>query len=194
MSEIVRCTTHKPSPYLKKHWKNMLLSVRPDLALSHNDTDNYVRELLHDANVKIVDLGGGNGRNSIFLQDTGFRHCTLLDKVGDYGIQWDIEKQSRLPFIDGFADIVLVNYVLMFLSNMSSVENAVDDIKRITKPGGCAMVEVQWVTTHACLARTREQAERFIQTLLGLFGWDTVNQSQYRFIVQKPWVIRSDET
>ena len=186
MNKPIRCTTQKPSPYLEKHMDRMIMAARPDLPHSAWTTpEKYRRDILRESGIKVVDVGGGNGRNLALLQDMGIRHCVLLDKAGDFGVKYDMEERT-MPIADGFADIVLVNYVLMLLSDMFAVEDAVRDIKRITKPGGCVMIEVQWLPNEQCLVHTPKSAEKFVKDLAELFEWPMLHKSKYRFIAQKP--------
>jgi ubiquinone/menaquinone biosynthesis C-methylase UbiE len=168
----VRCTTHKPSPYLQRCWPDLL-------GMRQLDADG-------PDNIKVIDLGGGNGRNTIFLQSVGVRYCTIVDREGDYGVQWDFEDAATLPFKSGYADVILVNYVFMLLTQEAQ-HRLVREITRILKPGGRVMVEVQWLPGNKqCCIHSPSAAKRYTTDLIHLFSWPTLKAESYRFIAQKP--------
>lgn len=179
MSRLTRCHTNKPSPYLVKNW-HLLLFPPP-----HQErTPEEVEQL------NVVDLGGGNGRNSLFLGTKGVPHHTIVDREGDFGISFDFEDlpDTLLPFDSGTADIVLVNYVFMLLPYHTRLA-LVDEISRITKSTGTVMVELQWLPNNEdCMAKTREDAGEMADELIedfAQFSWTVLHRSAYRFIMQK---------
>lgn len=175
-NRLTRCHTHKPSPYLARQWE--LLVFPPG-----HETRTAV-EL--DA-LNVVDLGGGNGRNSVFLAAKGVPHHTIVDREGDFGISFDFIDlpDKQLPFTDEHADIVLVNYVFMLLDPATRLF-LVAEIDRITKPDGTVMVELQWLPNNPdCYTKTREAAANLALDLIGQFGWSVLHRSTYRFILQK---------
>jgi SAM-dependent methyltransferase len=83
----IRCGRKTPSPYLK----------------------NNVKLLPKEG--KVLDIGCGNGRNSIFMKEKGYV-VTSVDMVEDFGNK-NIIGEDPLPS-DKY-DIILDNYILMFL-------------------------------------------------------------------------------
>lgn len=166
---VVRLNTKSPTPYLRKHWHKLVSPLRLD------------------RNERVVDLGGGNGRNTRFLQQLGFRYCTLVDKAGDYGVQAELGDKNPLPFRDEYADIILLNYVMMFIEKPRAISRALSEINRIAAPDCTLMVEIQWLPDNAhTKIHTQEQAAVLTKTLQKKLHWDTIHASKYRFIAQKP--------
>ena len=88
----------------------------------------------------IVDIGCGNGRNSVFMIDNGFTNINPFDMKPDFGTKIIIGKDP-IPFKDQSVDIVLANYVLMFLSKDELLQ-VLNEIKRIIVPNGFLMYEL----------------------------------------------------
>lgn len=158
----VRCNREEPTPYLRKYWELM----NPDGSLDLN----------------IIDLGCGNGRNSNYLRwSKGCRAVYPVDMVGDYGLKITLGRE-RLPFADSSVDIILANYLLMFLNQQERTQ-VIREIKRITKPGGWVMVELYPAKdSHAPTGRKmlKIQHDMFKQ-----LGWTKLRYSKSRFIVKK---------
>jgi hypothetical protein len=112
----VRCGKKTPTPYLEKNW-----------------------ELLGHEKGTIVDIGCGNGRNTVFMQNKGFA-CTPLDMADDFGNTISLGKE-KFPLDGKSIDIFLANYVLMFLSKKERNQVA-SEIKRTAKDGSTIMVEL----------------------------------------------------
>ena len=88
----VRCNRATPSPFV-----------------------SYVISAQHTGNRLALDLGCGNGRNSRYLADKGFR-VRAFDKFADqYGEELDLGRQV-LPVGSKTASLVLCSYLLMFLT------------------------------------------------------------------------------
>lgn len=87
----------------------------------------------------VADLGCGNGRNSIFMMDQGCR-VVSFDMKDDYGIGC-LLGVDKIPLADKSCDIILINYLLMFL-NWTEIENLMGEVARIAKPGCRLMVEM----------------------------------------------------
>lgn len=93
----VRCGRNTPTPY-----------VRDNLPLFKNIDENQF-------NITVLDVGCGNGRNTVFLRHHGFEHVSALDMAGDFGAKCELGK-DRIPFCGKHFNVVLCNYVFMFLS------------------------------------------------------------------------------
>lgn len=170
---MTRCTTRKPSPYLFEHW--------PIIA---DHLFNAKRQMFR---LKVVDLGGGNGRNLELVKDrTQTPYTTLLDKEGDYGVRHDLVWPS-LPFTDGFADLVLFNYVSMFV--VGALPRILREVNRIASSGCVFVHETQWLPGNKETAiHTPKQAAELndgvINTLM-LLNWAPMDITRHRCILRK---------
>ena len=108
-------------------------------------------EVLHAATLiapgKALDLGCGNGRNSLWLASQGF-DVTAWDKnpasienlqrivkaEGMENLHSDIADLNTLRF-DGEYDFILSTVVLMFLQP-ETIPTLIDNMQRCTRPGG----------------------------------------------------------
>jgi SAM-dependent methyltransferase len=83
----VRCGRKEATPYLRKNTK------------------------LFPENGKVLDIGCGNGRNSKYMAELGY-DVDSVDMVNDFGIKCVLGED---PLPNKKYDIILANYVLMFL-------------------------------------------------------------------------------
>lgn len=119
----VRCGKTDPTPYLKKAYKRFLSSV---------NTDKLV-----------VDVGCGNGRNSKFMLAQGFTNVAPMDMAcGDLeGCRAVILGSERFPIDSRSANIILANYILMFLDKVE-VTQVMQEIERIAAKGCFLVIEL----------------------------------------------------
>lgn len=95
-------------------------------------------------NVKCLDLGCGNGKNAIYLSNSGF-DVTAMD-VSYYGINearrlcdkvnWIIRDIRKYYAEEEKYDIVVLTGSLHCLSTYEEVENVINSVKKSTKQGG----------------------------------------------------------
>lgn len=192
MIKVTRCHTRKPSPYLKKVWP-MFVEDAFGTCDGHNADNRRLntaayKQRISDLDLRVVDIGGGNGRNILYLQRKGFTRCTLLDAKGDYGVCWDVWERVKdpLPFVDGYADVILLQYVMMFLPDYVRTR-LLEQIKRIASAGCFLVCELQWLPTNEnSHARTPNDAMILANEIRDQLGWDIVHDSKYRFVARKP--------
>ena len=169
----------EPTPYLRKKWQWLLRSeaikkVGHHYMLKASNQRKVVRQHI------VADLGCGNGRNSSFMWAKGFQHVYPIDMCGDHALQLKLGADT-LPFRDGVVDIVLCNYMLMFLSRTERYQ-LIQEIGRVLKPGGTVMVELY----------PAKDAYKYSQDYLlnykpyGWTDWDKVHNVKDRFILRKP--------
>lgn len=164
MKEVkaVRCGNKNATPYLRKHI---------DLFTECAGDDGH-----------IVDIGCGNGRNTEYLKELGFK-VLPLDAVNDYGIRWFAG--SIIPTEAGSADCVLCNYLLMFLDHHAR-NDVYDEITRISHKETRLLIELEMVkqswtpdvdTLHAL---NDEVSHAMIQR-----GWRSIHGTKNRWIFEK---------
>lgn len=100
---------------------------------------------------KTLDLGCGNGRNSLYLAANGFdvtawdKNANSIDNIesikakeGITNLQTAIQDLNNLRF-DGEYDFILSTVVLMFLQ-AETIPGLIDNMQRCTKPGGYNLI------------------------------------------------------
>ena len=100
---------------------------------------------------KTLDLGCGNGRNSLYLAANGFdvtawdKNVASIDNIesikakeGIANLQTAIQDLNSLRF-DGEYDFILSTVVLMFLQP-ETIPGLIDNMQRCTKPGGYNLI------------------------------------------------------
>lgn len=148
----VRCNRCDPTPYLKKYFNLMTPKGEDTVA---------------------IDIGCGNGRNSRYLMSYGI-NTTPYDMVNDFGNTMTIG-EDRIPKENGSIDLILCNYLLMFLSRSERLQ-VINEIKRVAAPGCYLIVELY----------KAKDANKFSQAVIfGLINWDKIRYSKDRFIARK---------
>ena len=157
----VRCGSSKPTPFLRKNIG--LLTECVDAA-------------------HVVDIGCGNGRNSIYLRDLGM-HVMSLDGKGDYGIKW--KAGNKIPTEAGSVDIILCNYVLMFLKGCTR-NDVYAEIDRVAVNGCRLMIEVDNIKNS--LINTEDLLEELNDEIKVEFedrGWRVLKLLKNKYIYEK---------
>lgn len=100
---------------------------------------------------RVLDLGCGNGRNSLYLAASGFdviawdKNPMSIDNIkrvaeaeGLTQLQSDVRDLNSLSF-DGEYDFILSTVVMMFLE-ASTIPGLIDNMQRCTKNGGYNLI------------------------------------------------------
>lgn len=129
--KVVRCHSDQPTPYLRDNVKKILNKLAPFL----NKKEPPVA----------IDFGAGNGRNLEFLEFHGKVcniDCSGFDLKDDHRlvIRHNVGKY-KTPMPDGCVDILLCQYVLMFLEKVER-EFLMTEINRVAAPGALLLVEL----------------------------------------------------
>lgn len=157
----VRCDTEKPSPFLKGWFAKM------------------ERNGLIPKSAKIVDLGCGNGRNLRHITSKGY-DVTGVDMVGDIGLKV-LMGHDVLPFKANTFDVILLNYVWMFL-NVSERKKLAHQMGVIAKSGCKLFVEMYPAkNSHASNEKECKELLDEMQKWLGK-GWSVYQKSHLRRI------------
>ena len=85
----------------------------------------------------VLDIGCGNGRNSKHMIDLGYK-VDSIDMVGDFGIKCELGKD---PLPNKKYDIVLANYILMFLDRNTRYK-VMKEINERTNKDSILMIEM----------------------------------------------------
>jgi len=131
-----------------------------------------------------VDLGCGNGRNTEYLKSAGYRNVYACDLHTDYGHQLDISRDT-IPVDDGTAHVILLNYVMMFVSQ-NHRPYVISEIDRIAAMNCSIVVELYAAkTSFTPTSELTHVLGTWIQVVLAARGWKKVTGGPLRFIWQK---------
>ena len=120
---------------------------------------------------KVLDIGCGNGRNTIYMEDLGYE-VTAVDQNDDFGTRLICGKHS-LPGIH--YDIILANYFLMFLHEGIRHDFLENDIHRVSKIGTILVAEY-----YPAKCAHPYNTDRDMSFMLKL-GWNKLRKSKDRF-------------
>lgn len=165
----VRCTKLSPTPFLKK-WLERLV----------------YRGLVRGLD-NVLDLGCGNGRNLRYLQDKGYK-VTGIDMVGDIGMKVMLGHE-KLPFKAETFEVILLNYVLMFLDKAERCQ-LYHEIDLVAK-NNCVLF-VEMYPAKDGHATTEEACEWMLGEMQNLLGkqWGVYQKSKLRRIL---WLKRNNK-
>ena len=102
-----------------------------------------------------LDIGCGDGRNSVLLRDAGFEtHATEVDeKIVNHllsqhsGIEFKVGHNSKLPYSDSFFDLIVSWHALYYLdSEHGKIQDNLAEIRRVLKPGGTLIACIPEIT------------------------------------------------
>jgi SAM-dependent methyltransferase len=142
-----------------RHWENML-SNKPDMfGTEPSDPAQKAAELFKkEGRVKILELGGGQGRDTIFFAQNGFQ-VTVLDycesgieaitqKSKGLGVSKSItaachDARKPLPFDDESFDACYSHMLYCMALTTAELEFLSDEIRRVLKPTGLNIYTVR---------------------------------------------------
>lgn len=165
----VRCGKQTPTPYLRARYAKLLA---PGL-------------LMRDAIV--ADLGCGDGRNSKFLINALGIPMRLhaFDINDDYGTKLILGKE-KLPINDGTVDIILAQYVLMFLTPVE-LKQMLGEMYRIASRDCRILIELY----ESQLSYTRDSQaiaalkSKILDYFLGGNIWRLMGATKTRFVLAR---------
>jgi len=145
----------------------------------------YLRKNVHlldneNKNLQVVDIGCGNGRNSKFIKKRG-HNVISLDMVDDYGYKIILGK-DKLPAKNNSIDIILCNYLMMFL-NKKERSQLIREMKRIAKNNCMLMLELY--PAKDCYAKTENEMLAMQYEIFKKMNWEKIRYSRGRFIAKK---------
>jgi len=142
-----------------QHWETML-SSRPDMfGTAPSDPAQKAVELFkREGRTKILELGGGQGRDTLFFAQNGFQvhvldYCesgveTITQKAKGLGVSKSItavchDARKPLPFDDETFDACYSHMLYCMALTTAELEFLSDEIRRVLKPTGLNIYTVR---------------------------------------------------
>ena len=142
-----------------QHWENMLLN-KPDMfGTEPSDPAQKAAELFKkEGRVKILELGGGQGRDTIFFAQNGFQvyvldYCesgveTITQKSKGLGVSKSItaachDIRKPLPFENETFDACYSHMLYCMALTTAELEILSDEIRRVLRPNGLNIYTVR---------------------------------------------------
>jgi len=158
-----------PTPYLRKYLHKLV----------HNP--NVHSDWFKETDLGIMDIGCGNGRNVKYLHSIGYKNNVAFDMCNDYGYKITLGEE-RIPLLDHTVDIILANYVLMFL-NSKEQNQVIGELQRVAKKDCRIMVELY--AAKDSFAKTEDAMVKMQKKLFNTIGWEAMLYSKGRFIAKR---------
>ena len=156
----VRCGKKTATPYLAKNF---------DLLSKGKEKHSLV-----------VDIGCGNGRNTEFCKAMGYKNTIACDMAGDFDAKVMLG-HDKLPTENNSADIILANYILMFLDK-NELDFTIDEIKRIAKSGTRIIFESYGAKDS--FYPSDEKSAELTNYVFEKLGWKKIRKAKERFIAE----------
>jgi SAM-dependent methyltransferase len=142
-----------------RHWENML-STKPDMfGTEPSDPAQKAAELFKkEGKVKILELGGGQGRDTLFFAQSGFQvtvldYCergveTITQKAREMGLSQSAtaichDVRKSLPFEDESFDGCYSHMLYCMALTTAELEFLSDEIRRVLKSTGLNIYTVR---------------------------------------------------
>jgi len=142
-----------------QHWESML-STKPDMfGTEPSDPAQKAAELFKkEGKKKILELGGGQGRDTIFFAQNGFQvtvldYCesgveTIAHKAKSMGLSQSFtplchDARKPLPFDDETFDACYSHMLYCMALTTAELEFLSDEIRRVLKPNGLNIYTVR---------------------------------------------------
>ena len=168
---VVRHSSMAPSPYLKS-LSPFLKDIR-SFCLSHNKM------------ATAVDVGCGNGRNSTALMGMGYEVISF-DRQPDYGYPIELG-EKEMPIFNGSANIVLLQYILMFLkddgSGTAPIYRVIQQAFDMCGYPGAIVVELCPVKNSLYSAAELDKIQADIIKMAHGCGWREYRAKRFHFTV-----------
>ena len=119
------------------------LEIKGTQFLAFRDLDKYI-DKFKLYNKSFLDFGCGAGKSTRFLKqfsnnikavDINYEMIQIA-KQKDYNTNYLHIDQNQLPFENNSFDFVFSSWVLMEFSTIISLQNSINEISRVLKPGG----------------------------------------------------------
>jgi SAM-dependent methyltransferase len=146
----VRCGKKTATPYLRKNTK------------------------LLPKTGKVLDIGCGNGRNTKYMKDLGY-NVDSVDMAGDFGIK-TVLGQDPLP--NKKYDVLLANYILMFLNDKER-SKVMSEMNSRSKKGSIIVIEMY---------PAKDSHDYDFDSMVNYFynkGWTKLRKSKERCVIVK---------
>jgi len=151
---------------INEHYTDFYVSRNPDKVYP---TEFVVRTFLAkypNLNItikpgsKVLDLGFGDARNTMFLIDKGFDVSGIEitddivklseNRLMKHGVKADLRvgRNSKIPFDDKYFDIVLGCHVSYYCDEGENFSDNVKEFARVLKPGGYFITSLPMTTSY----------------------------------------------
>lgn len=145
----VRCGRKEATPYLRKNVK------------------------LFTESGEVLDIGCGNGRNSKYMMELGYK-VDPIDMADDFGIKCVLGED---PLPDKKYDILMANYILMFLDEDTRLK-VMEEMNARAKEGSILMMEM-YPAKDGYEYNFDNMVEYFLSR-----GWNKIRKSKDRCVLK----------
>lgn len=152
-------TTEEPVKAQLAHWESTFTEI-PDMfgTAPSYPARKAAAMFKEEGVVRILELGGGQGRDTLFFAGEGFQVCpldyskesiaTITKKAQELGLAQSITAQQHdirqpLPFADGSFDGCFSHMLYCMALTTAELEFLSQEIRRVLKPGGLNIYTVR---------------------------------------------------